>query len=267
MARKALCIGINDYPYEDAFDLRGCVNDAKAWSTLLTSQYDFAKSDVQVLLDDQAKKTDVVKALKHLMAGAQKGDVLVFTNSSHGSYEVDESKDEVDGYDEAICPYDCDSNLVLDDELRELIAGLPDGVQLYVLSDSCHSGSLTRAARRTSKHRRSRFLNPAVRGAQVVANAASRGVKKKKEKFPEEGMRELILSGCNPRQSSWDDQFGDVFHGALTYYAHQVIREANYRISWADLHAKVTTLLQDNMFEQTPQLEGKAAAKKGQIFL
>ncbi|MBC7895880.1 MAG: caspase family protein [Cytophagaceae bacterium] len=267
MARKALCIGINDYPYEDAFDLRGCVNDAKAWSTLLTSQYDFAASDVKILLDDTAKKKEVVKGLKELMAGAQKGDVLVFTNSSHGSYEVDESKDEVDGYDEAICPYDCDANLVLDDELRELIGGLPDGVRLYVLSDSCHSGSLTRAGRRTSKFRRSRFLNPAVRGAPVVANAATRGVKRKKEKFPEEGMRELILSGCNPRQSSWDDQFGDVFHGALTFFAHQVIREAQYKISWADLHKKVTALLTDNMFEQTPQLEGKKAAKGQQIFL
>jgi hypothetical protein len=231
MARKALCIGINDYPYEDSFDLRGCVNDATAWSTLLTSQFDFAPSDVQVLLDAEAKKKDVVKALERLMTGARKGDVLVFTNSSHGSYEADDSGDESDGYDEAICPYDCDSNLVLDDDLREMIAGLPDGVRLYVLSDSCHSGSLTRAARRMNKHRRSRFLTPAIRGGSVVANAASRAIKKKKEKFPEEGMRELILSGCNPRQSSWDDLFGNVFHGALTYYAHQVIREANHRIT------------------------------------
>ena len=29
MTKKALCVGINDYPYEGS-DLNGCVNDAKA---------------------------------------------------------------------------------------------------------------------------------------------------------------------------------------------------------------------------------------------
>ena len=223
--RKALCIGINDYPYEDAFDLRGCVNDAKGWASLLTSRYDFTKGDVKVLLDGQATKKAVVKEFKALLAKAKKGDVLVFTNSSHGSYEVDTSRDESDAFDEAICPWDCDTSLVLDDELRSAIAGLKPGVRLYVISDSCHSGSLTRAPRRaSSKFRRSRFLSPAVRGAPTVDDAASRSIRKKREKFPEEEMKELLLSGCNPRQSSWDDKFGATFHGALTYYALQVIR-------------------------------------------
>ena len=34
MALKALCVGINDYPIANA-DLRGCVNDAKAWANTL----------------------------------------------------------------------------------------------------------------------------------------------------------------------------------------------------------------------------------------
>ena len=267
MARKALCIGINDYPYDDGFDLRGCVNDAKAWSSLLTSKFDFAKSDVTVLLDAQAKKKEVLRAFKSLVAKAKKGDVLVFTNSSHGTYEVDTSKDEVDGYDEAICPWDCDVNVVLDDELRDGISGLKAGVKLYIVSDSCHSGSLTRAARRAnSKFRRSRFLNPAVRGAPAIDDASSRGIRKKREKYPEGEMKELLLSGCNPRQSSWDDKFGATFHGALTYYSLQVIKQAKHRITWADLHTRVTKLLVDNFFEQTPQLEGQETPKGTQIF-
>ncbi len=31
MTKKAVCVGINDYPY-DGNDLNGCVNDAKAWA-------------------------------------------------------------------------------------------------------------------------------------------------------------------------------------------------------------------------------------------
>ncbi|MGQ0647622.1 MAG: caspase family protein [Gemmatimonadaceae bacterium] len=267
MTRKALCIGINNYPYEDTFDLRGCVNDAEAWSTLLTNRYDFARTDVTVLLDEKAKKKDIVKAFHALLSRAKKGDVLVFTNSSHGTYEVDKDKDELDGYDEAICPWDCETNVVLDDFLRTEISALKPGVKLYIVSDSCHSGSLTRARRDPKlKFRRSRFLNPAVRGAAVIDDAASRGIRKKRERYPEADMKELLLSGCNARQSSWDDKFGAVFHGALTYYAQQVIKQAKYKITWTDLHTQVSKLLVDNVFEQTPQLEGKADSKGGQIF-
>ena len=48
MAKKALCVGINDYPAEDN-DLKGCVRDARAWGRLLHEQYDFPKSDVHLL--------------------------------------------------------------------------------------------------------------------------------------------------------------------------------------------------------------------------
>jgi hypothetical protein len=34
MKTKALCVGIDDYPYEGN-DLNGCVNDAHAWAALL----------------------------------------------------------------------------------------------------------------------------------------------------------------------------------------------------------------------------------------
>ena len=54
------------------------------------------------------------------------GDVLVFTNSSHGTYVADTTGDE-EKYDEAICPYDCADNLIVDDDLRELFANLARG--------------------------------------------------------------------------------------------------------------------------------------------
>ena len=40
MAKKALCVGINDYPY-DGSDLNGCINDATGWAELLMGHYDF----------------------------------------------------------------------------------------------------------------------------------------------------------------------------------------------------------------------------------
>ena len=92
MSKKALCIGINDYPY-DGNDLNGCVNDAKAWAELLISKFKFPKTDVKLMIDAQATKANIMAALKHLLAGAKSGDVLVFTNSSHGTYVEEKSGD------------------------------------------------------------------------------------------------------------------------------------------------------------------------------
>ena len=84
MAKKAFCVGINDYPQE-GMDLRGFVNDANALATLLNEHYDFPKADITVVLDQEATYKAMIAGLKSLLAGASAGDVLVFTNASHGT--------------------------------------------------------------------------------------------------------------------------------------------------------------------------------------
>ena len=102
MAKRALCVGINRYPRPE-LALRGCVNDAKAWATLLTTTTTFARTDVRVLTDAEATEAGVLRALGDLLAGARRGDVLVFTNSSHGTYVADRTATST-LYDEAIVP-------------------------------------------------------------------------------------------------------------------------------------------------------------------
>ena len=266
MARKALCVGINDYPGGDD-DLRGCVNDARAWADLLVEHFSFARGDVKLLLDREATKANMVAGIKRLLANAKAGDVLVFTNSSHGSYEVDRSGDEA--YDEAICPVDCDTaGLLLDDELRKLFSGLPSGVSLSVISDSCHSGSLTRAAEESGSapgYRRARFLSPKKLGKPELANIGELEPRRL-SKYKESDMKELLLSGCTSREFSWDADIGGKPHGAMTYHAIKAIRDANYRITWEDLHKRVRSLLEAGGFDQHPQLEGLPANKKKPIF-
>lgn len=264
MAKKALCVGINDYPYGDDNDLNGCVNDARDWSRLLKNQFGF--TDVKILLDAQATKANVLAGLKDLLAGAKAGDVLVFTNASHGTYVADKDGDEPK-YDEALCPYDVDKNLILDDELRVLFADLPKGVSLTVISDSCHSGSVTRAVvGNTPDQRRRRFLHPAVRGAKSLTPAELNKATKKKEKFPEEGMHEILLSGCKSNQYSSDALINGKFHGAMTYYAIKAITDANYQLTYEELLNELVPLLEEEGYDQVPQLEGKAAHKQKQIF-
>jgi metacaspase-1 len=270
MAKKALCVGINDYPY-DGSDLKGCVNDAHMWADLLVEHYGFASEDVTRLLDAEATKEKILSSLEDLVAGASEGDVLVFTNSSHGTYLADTSGDEA-RYDQALCPYDCAEHLIVDDELRELFAQMPDGVHLTVISDSCFSGTVTRVAVgeiipgfAMPDERRVRFLSPALRGDRVLENPW-RAKPKVHEKDPESGMREVLLSGCNDKEYSYDARLGDTYHGAMTYHALQVIRESGYDLTYAELHERMLPLIDEAGYPQHPQLEGRSANKDRRLF-
>lgn len=271
MANRALCVGINDYPVDGA-DLQGCVNDANDWADLLVARFDFPRGSVKMLRDRQAKKKAIVEGLKAMLAGAREGDVLVFTNSSHGSYIPDTADDEPDGYDEILCPWDIRDEQLTDDELREVLEDIPRGVRFTMVSDSCHSGSVTRAALdeiipglRFRDRRRVRFLNPAlVRRTRLLPD--SRRKKPRGRIGTQAGMRHVLLSGCRDDEYSYDARIGSRFHGAMTYHAIKAIRAARYRITPTQLAKELNRRLPAAGFDQHPQVSGQAAAKRRPIF-
>ena len=224
-----------------------------------------------MVIDAEATKANVMASLKELLKGAKSKDVLVFTNSSHGTYLEDKNGDE-ETYDEAMCPYDCANNLIVDDELRELFDAVAKGVHLSVISDSCFSGTITRAAvsevipmMRTPDDRRVRFMNPALLGKAALENpwkAKPRG----KTKYPESKMKDVLLSGCTDKEYSYDARIDGLYHGAMTYYALKAIQEANYQITFQQLHTRVLYLLDEGGYPQHPQLEGTKTNKKRLLF-
>ena len=261
MAKKAFCVGINDYPYP-GYDLNGCVNDAHAWAELLLSHYDFPRSNIKIITNSDATKKNIINGVKDLLKGARSDDVLVFVNASHGSYIYDTSGDE-EQFDEIICPYNSKEDDIKDDELRELFSGLSPGINLTVISDSCFSGTVTR--RIPGVDRRLRFLDPKLLGYKIIANLF-RFIRRKSEKYPESEMKEILLSGCKPLEYAHDDKFGDEYHGAMSHFALQTIREANYQITYAELAKKINKKIEKAGYPQHPQLEGKQENKDRQIF-
>lgn len=267
-SKRAVCIGINDYPY-DGNDLNGCVNDARAWASLLVKDFGFAKTDVKLLLDREATKKNIINALKDLLAGAQADDHLVFTNSSHGSYVADKDRDE-EKYDEILCPYDIEDNHILDDELRKLIGTLKANARLTVVLDNCFSGTATRAplseiipGMKPPDERRVRFLSPALRGMRVLENPW-RATPRSRIKLPESKMKEIVLTGCTDKEYSYDARINGKFHGAMTYYALEVIRQAAFKLTYSQLHQRLLKRITD--YPQHPQLEGKSLNKKRLLF-
>lgn len=272
MAKKAFCIGINDYPIEGS-DLKGCVNDARQWASLLTDHFDFPSSDVRVMTDSEATKANVLGGLKDLLAGAGFGDVLVFTNSSHGS-QIPEAGGDEPTYDEVLCPYDIKENAVSDDELRELFTGLPRGVKLSVISDSCHSGTVTRAllvdnipGLSMPDDRRVRFLNPALfRGGPILSDPM--GAKPRaRMAYPQASMEHVLLSGCLDSEYSYDAVIEGGYNGAMTFHAIKAITEADYKITYRELSDLLTPMLEKAGYQQHPQLEGESHDKHRQVFV
>lgn len=253
--KRALCVGLNDYP-GTGNDLRGCVNDANAWANLLQNNFGFAAGETQMLLDAQATKQNILAGLQNLMAGAQAGDVLVYTNSSHGTYVADDSGDEE--YDEAVCAYD---ENILDDEYRAIFDTLPEGVNLTVIFDNCHSGSGTRLLDLTVQAKK-RFMEPTARGLPKLGENA----KPRAGTLDEEQMKEVLLSGCLAEEVSWDVKIGDTFHGAMTFCAIQAISQASRQITYHELHLRLQQILDSQGYTQHPQLEGKAVNKDRQLF-
>jgi len=273
MANKALCVGINDYPIDGA-DLQGCVNDANAWADLLVSRFDFSRGSIKMLTDQRAKKKPILDGLKGLIAGAKEGDILVFTNSSHGSYVPDKENDEPDGYDETMCPWDVKDAHITDDELRTILEDIPRGVRFTLISDSCHSGSVTRASldeifpgrrERFKDKRRVRFLNPALTTrTRLLPNSV--GARPRGRIGTQSGMRHVLVAGCRDDEYSYDARIGGTFHGAMTYHAIKAIRAARYKITPTQLTRELNRMLPAAGYEQHPQVSGQAASKSRPIF-
>ena len=89
-------------------------------------------------------RANLLRAMRWLVEGSGSGDSLVFHFSGHGVQKLDLNGDEVDGYNEALCPADFErSGKILDDEINEIIVRpLGRGVKLHAVVDTCHSGTI-----------------------------------------------------------------------------------------------------------------------------
>lgn len=277
MAKRALCIGINDYPGTGS-DLQGCVNDANDWAAVLGER----GFSVQTLLDAQATKAAMVAAFEQLIASGDSGDVLVITYSGHGTVAPDSSGDEADGYDEALCPHDIhQGQVLLDDEIHELFDRRRAGVRLILISDSCHSGTVTRHAPADPDSRaqtRIRYLPLAswLPEDQLPRGSCGRVL----TTLPVQQVfspwlpvvrssGDLLMAGCQegPDHYSYDANFNNRPNGAFTYVALRALKALPARATYRDWHAAIRRSLPSSDYPQKPQLVGTRSTLSSPILL
>lgn len=258
MVKKALVVGINYVGTGN--DLQGCINDANNMKALLQAQ----GFTVEQVLETAATTAGIKAALKRLVSGAVAGDVLVFHYSGHGSQLP--SKAEADGYEEIICPIDLNwtTKVITDDDLRTIFNGVPAGVNVTVILDSCHSGDaldqtdhlnttkevLTEAPAATG----GRFMAPPANVQESVVNR--RVVQWSAQRDINNGA--LLIAGCRSDQTSADAYIDRTYQGAATASLLAAYKK-NPKLTYRQLIQEMNKFMVSGGYEQRPELDGSPA--------
>ncbi len=146
---RALLIGVSQYDSPEITDLAGPANDLVAMETLVRK---LGATDIVVLKDDEATRSSVETALYRIGQRANPDDWLILYYSGHGAQAaatIATSKDgnfnqflPLTGFDLKAQNYD---HFIVDKDFYNWLKNyVPSNVRIYMMVDSCHSGSMHR---------------------------------------------------------------------------------------------------------------------------
>lgn len=262
----ALCIGINSYPYVPK--LAGCVPDATNMYNYLEStcaNTDFEYAGVK-LLNEQATKANIVQQFSAHLGKAGADDIAIFYFSGHGA---EEDADEVfhnasttKTLNTLVC-YDSRSpegvTDLADKELRYLIHELTYSADVnkklppfVLITDSCHSGSVTREA------------DAAVMTARLTDKGNPRSwdkfifkdVLSKKDFEKAKSLADILpqgqhihFSSCQGEELAYEVAGSGVFTSSLL----DVLKRTSGKVSYRDLYNRIRYYI-NGRFPQTPTI-------------
>lgn len=246
----ALCVGINAYGGSNT--LSGCVNDALDWQQALVAR----GFNTAVMLDQAATGDAIRAALKDAMSKARYGDRFIFTYSGHGTFMHDYDGDEADGNDEAICPVDCFTNgMIIDDEIANIFGSRRYGVRAVQVSDSCHSGTVSRFIGEGDRVKMARMIPP----GQFSYTARS-STPRPRRSLRSTMLPHLLMGGCGDNEYSYDAWFNGKANGAFTKTALTALR-ANPK-TYSEWQSWIRHDLPSDNYPQSPVLVGTASRKR-----
>jgi hypothetical protein len=238
--------------------LKGCVPDFKLADYILKGDQDeihdvpkfkknrnlFNFDHVEVLLDKQAAKKNVMIGLERIVARSNDCEVCTVQLSGHGTQVNDEDNDESDRLDEAFCCSDTSlkglEGLLVDDEISPILKEINPDCQFSMLVDACHSDDITKEIslgtpkRLIYEKQYGKYIHPILKD-----------IKK----------NHVVISGCKSNETSADAIFWGVPHGVLIYFFYSILIETP-KIKWSDLYKKLFDFTKVNGYLQNPQITG-----------
>jgi len=268
--KLALIIAVAHYPEDGGWSTISSDNDVPIiYETLIKQGFD--EGNIRVIMDERAKKADIVDAIKRLTEKAEMGDVIVIHYSGHGQQIFDDNGDEMDGYDESLIPFDAGlyfsegyyegERHLRDEEFGALLTELrkkvgKEGCVLVTL-DSCHSGNATRGLQ-TSRGTELKFAPEGYDPEEKEGNdkgfmemTSSRG--------DDDNLGSLILiSGSSHDEVNYEyrDPESGINYGSLSYAFSKHMSKAEPTTTYRGLFDNILVEMSNIAPRQTPQLEG-----------
>lgn len=269
--KHALLIGINEYSnFEEQYQLRGCVNDAKLMKNVLVEHFKFPESNIIELHNAAASQQGILGAMDLLVERVAQDDIVVFHFSGHGGQLRTNDTDEGSGMSSAICSADSGymdpyPNLdIIDNVINEWLVRLTSKTRNVSLTfDCCHSGTMTRDA-----------IGAKARGIPAdTRSLADMGIDVSKLPPPRDTRFDkktsgwltlndkfVVMSGCRDDELSYEFDFdgGDqtIRGGALTHYLTQALLNAKPGSTYRDVFELVRHGVNTQFKQQHPQIEG-----------
>ncbi|MBN1584499.1 MAG: caspase family protein [Anaerolineae bacterium] len=227
--------------------LAGCINDAKTMQAIAEKR----GFKTLLLLDDAATAKSVTNAIADAATNLRNGDIFFISYSGHGGQVPDLDSEEEDKMDETWCLFD---RQLVDDELYALWSKFASGVRIFMLSDSCHSGTMAKDPMAqdimTNEPSPIRVMPAGVQKGTYASHKADYDAIQKQHPLGDRVFVEssvILISGCQDNQLSYDGENNGKFTGTLL----RVWNNGKFR---GDTH-KFWKKIVDNMpFYQSPNL-------------
>lgn len=242
-------------------ELNACHADAMDMQSIANSQ-GYTSS---ILLSADATRAAVTASISEAASKLKSGDIFLLTYSGHGGKAPDLNGDEEDDTDETWCLYDGE---LIDDELHELFAKFAAGVRIFMLSDSCHSGTVSKEQLDNiladrEKHARYDIITgnpvePKPRGMPL--GAALKTYQKNKAEYDKileaadpKALEKVVarvrlISGCMDEQTSADGAFNGRFTGYLKKVWNNGKFEGNYEAFHKAIYDRMPAIQKPNHY-------------------
>jgi hypothetical protein len=231
----ALIVGVSRYPsLDEQMQLDGPKYDSEMVASYLRKQRArlFRPENIKVLADGVAgaqmpTRANIESGMAALAGKAGAGDFVYLHLSGHGSQQPAKAGDptEPDGRDELFLPADIGAwddtvgtvkNALVDDEIGAMIGAIrKKGAFVWVVFDSCHSGTVTRGAPIGDDVRMRKIAPTALGIPQAALDAAERNVVKTRGKGAGDESPFVNLSEADGRMG-----------GLVAFYAAQSTEQA-----------------------------------------
>ncbi|MCJ7700391.1 MAG: caspase family protein [Anaerolineales bacterium] len=228
--------------------LNACEADAEDMHQLAGSQ----GYQASILKTSKATRKNVIQGIQAAAQACDRGDIFLLTYSGHGGQVPDSNHDEDDHVDETWVLYDGE---MIDDELFNLWSQFKEGVRIFVLSDSCHSGTVIKAVDRKDPTL-SRF--DGIRYRFMPHDVAVKTYRRHEDRYRliSEALPStqapilasvLLISGCQDDEYSMDGVNNGLFTGTLL----NVWNQGQFAGDYSAFHQTITDNIPD-YYNQNP---------------